>query len=102
MRMDTTACHPGRLVETFFCTTDMRDFFLIYSDAFTLSGSDPFSLSLGVSIASPEATFETAVVIDIFTGFQGPEFDTELFNIQVKFEACCQIVSYRIVSRLKQ
>lgn len=82
-------------------TTDLQDFRLNYSKASFFLRGDVLSLSLAVSHANFETSFEIAVFIDLLSIIRGPYFDTKLFNIQVKSIKCFLKTSGRIVSKHK-
>lgn len=57
--------------------------------------------SLSASLARPHIKSGPAAVIDLLIIIQDPEFDTNLFIVQVKSIYCCQKISDRIVENHK-
>lgn len=102
MAVNTIAYHSDRAVETSSCTTDAKDYHLIYLYGPTLSRSDQLDLPLAYFLAGHETTSETAAVIELFANTKGPGFEVDLFNIQVKSLACCQKISDRIVRKYER
>lgn len=99
MVVDTTAGYFYEPVEIFFCTPDTQATMLTYLDAFTSLISNQLSLNLPVSISSQENTIGSAAVIDLFTIILDPDFDAQIFTIQVKSIAHCPKVSDWIVKK---
>lgn len=86
--VETTACHPDRPVKTCYCTTDVQNLLLTYSDASSVSRCDLWSLPLAASLTSLEIASETTAFVELLTIIQDSESNTHTLKIQVESIAC--------------
>lgn len=78
------------LLKPTFCTTNIQDTLLTYSDAFALSRCDLLIVLLAVFPASLETTSGTVAVTDLLTSTKNFSIDAHLLNRQFKSVTCWQ------------
>lgn len=81
MIVDSTEYHLDGHVKTLSCLIVVQHLLLTCSGASVFSSRDLMNSFVAVSFASLETRFGTAVVVDLLTMVQDPDFAKQIFNI---------------------